>query len=140
MVAKITRPQIISGAFASQSDNKNVIPNAPTGTYNASMADGFPNITMIPKGLGGTPPDGADFNGILNLVTQFYYQFQSPVHIPCHGIRSSAPGTCTEHGLALQKNSGRRPYIPASIRKQRLRDRRPLHTEGKQKEDGFHQE
>lgn len=77
MVAKITPPQVISGAFASQSDNKNVIPNAPTGTYNASMADGFPNVTMIPKALGGTPPDGADFNGILNLVTQFYYQFQN---------------------------------------------------------------
>lgn len=77
MVATIITPQVISGAFAAQSDNKNVIPNAPTGTYNASMADGFPNVTMIPKALGGTPPDGADFNGILNLVTQFYYQFQN---------------------------------------------------------------
>ncbi len=77
MVQKITRPDAISGPFAAQSDNKNNIPNNPTGTYNASMAEGFPEVTMIPKTLGGTPPDGADFNGILNLVTQFYYQFQN---------------------------------------------------------------
>jgi len=77
MVEKITRPQVISGAFAAQSDNKNNIPNEPTGTYNASMTEGFPEVTMMPKALGGTPPDGADFNGILNLVTQFYYQFQN---------------------------------------------------------------
>lgn len=77
MAETIKTPRAISGAFASQSDNKNDIPNNPTGTYNASMAEGFPEVTMIPKGLGGTPPDGADFNGILNLVTQFYYQFQN---------------------------------------------------------------
>lgn len=77
MAQTITTPRAISGAFASQSNNKNNIPNNPTGTYNASMAEGFPEVTMIPKGLGGTPPDGADFNGILNLVTQFYYQFQN---------------------------------------------------------------
>ena len=75
---QLTTPNVITGPFASSSSAlKNQIPNAPTGTYNASMAEGFPAITMDPIGLGGTPPDGRDFNGILNLVTQFYFQFQN---------------------------------------------------------------
>ena len=74
----LTTPTAISGPFAnSQSALKNVIPNAATGTYNASMEEGFPAITMTPIDQGGTPPDGKDFNGILNLVSQFYFQFQN---------------------------------------------------------------
>lgn len=78
MVATLTTPSVITGPFAgSEGAVKNTIPNESTGTYAASMADGFPAITMTPTSQGGTPPDGADLNGILNLVTQFYYQFQN---------------------------------------------------------------
>ena len=74
----LTTPDVISGPFASgENAVKNVIPNESTGTYLASMEDGFPVITMQPTSLGGTPPDGKDFNGILNKVTQFYFQFQN---------------------------------------------------------------
>lgn len=77
----LTTPAAISGPFAnSQAALKNVIPNNATGTYNASMEEGFPAITMQPLEQGGTPPDGKDFNGILNLVTQFYFQFQNGFH------------------------------------------------------------
>lgn len=35
----------------------------------ASLTDGFPPVTFLPVGAGGTPPFGSDFNGILNQVT-----------------------------------------------------------------------
>lgn len=35
----------------------------------ASLTDGFPPLTMTPLSAGGVPPAGADFNGILNLIT-----------------------------------------------------------------------
>lgn len=78
MVATLTTPAVITGPFAaSDAALKNTIPNNATGTYSASMQEGFPALTMIPTSQGGTPPDGRDLNGILNLVTQFYFQFQN---------------------------------------------------------------
>lgn len=75
---QLTTPTVIKSPFAaSASALKNEIPNDATGTYNASMSEGFPPITMQSLELGGTPPDGRDFNGILNLLSQFYYQFQN---------------------------------------------------------------
>lgn len=75
---QLTTPNVITGPFASsEAALKNAIPNEPTGNYAASMAEGFPAITMTPTSLGGTPPDGRDLNGILNLVSQFYFQFQN---------------------------------------------------------------
>lgn len=35
----------------------------------ASLVDGFPPVTFLPVGAGGTPPWGRDFNGLLNQVT-----------------------------------------------------------------------
>jgi hypothetical protein len=75
---QLTTPTVITGPFASSDAAlKNQIPNNPTGTYNASIAEGFPAVTMTPTALGGTPPDGRDLNGILNLISQFYFQFQN---------------------------------------------------------------
>ena len=75
---QLTTPNVITGPFASsEAALKNAIPNEPTGNYAASMTEGFPAITMTPTSLGGTPPDGRDLNGILNLVSQFYFQFQN---------------------------------------------------------------
>lgn len=68
--------QPLTGAFA-YNGTKNVIPNNPTGSHLASLAEGFPPITMLPLQLGGVPPEGADFNGILNLTTQFYFAYQN---------------------------------------------------------------
>lgn len=72
----LTIPQIISGAFA-YNGQKNTIPDAPTGSFLASIQEGFPPITMMPKKNGGQPPEGKDFNGILNLVSQFYFFTQN---------------------------------------------------------------
>lgn len=37
----------------------------------ASLTDGFPPVTFLSAGAGGTPPFGQDFNGILNQITQW---------------------------------------------------------------------
>jgi len=42
----------------------------------ASLTDGFPPLTFLPVGAGGTPPWGQDFNGILKQITQ-WNQWQS---------------------------------------------------------------
>jgi hypothetical protein len=68
---------------ASQLPTKIPLPFANSGTKNtiptasqigitpgaASLTDGFPPLTMTPLSAGGVPPAGADFNGILNMVT-----------------------------------------------------------------------
>lgn len=37
----------------------------------ASLTDGFPPVTFLPLGAGGTPPWGQDFNGLLYQITQW---------------------------------------------------------------------
>jgi hypothetical protein len=52
---------------------KNVIPEASQISIDpgaASLNDGFPPLTMIPRASGGIPPSGLDFNGAFNLITQ----------------------------------------------------------------------
>ncbi len=72
----LVKPQVISGAFA-YNGQKNDIPDAPTGTAHASIQEGFPPITMIPQEDGGEAPYGQDFNGLGNLLSQFYFYTQN---------------------------------------------------------------
>ena len=69
-------PQVLEQPFAAQGD-KNTIPNAATGTNKASLQEGFPPITGHPINQGGIPPERADFNGAMNLNSQFYFAFQN---------------------------------------------------------------
>lgn len=48
---------------------KNSIPDAATGTNNASIEEGFPGITMRAPANGGLPPFGQDFNGLFYTVS-----------------------------------------------------------------------
>lgn len=48
---------------------KNSIPDSATGTNAASVAEGFPAVTSLPKSEGGLPPARADFNGMFYLST-----------------------------------------------------------------------
>jgi hypothetical protein len=64
-------PTRIPLAFAA-SGTKNAIPTASQIGITpgaASLTDGFPPLTFTPISSGGVPPAGADFNGILNLIT-----------------------------------------------------------------------
>ena len=69
-------PQVLPQPFAAQGD-KNTIPNAATGTNKASLQEGFPPITGQPINKGGIPPERQDFNGAMNLNSQFYFAFQN---------------------------------------------------------------
>ena len=65
-------PDLIPEPFA-QSGNKNPIPLERAITdpiYRASWKAGFPPDTRLPKDLGGEAPDGLDFNGVLNILSQ----------------------------------------------------------------------
>ena len=72
-----TIPQVLAKPFAADGD-KNTIPVAATGTNRASLTEGFPPITgKSVKYEGGIPPERADFNGVMNLNSQFYFAFQN---------------------------------------------------------------
>lgn len=45
------------------------IPVPPQTGGAASLTDGFPEPTFLQVGSGGIPPDGRDFNGLLNQIT-----------------------------------------------------------------------
>lgn len=77
MASTLTTPAAIPCPFATDSQYVNSIPNDPTGSYLASWKEGFPYITMIETALGGTPPDGKDFNGIFGAISAFYFAVQN---------------------------------------------------------------
>lgn len=65
-------PDLIPVPFA-QSGDKNPIPlerAIADPIYRASWKAGFPPDTRLPKDLGGEAPDGLDFNGVLNALSQ----------------------------------------------------------------------
>lgn len=65
-------PDLIPEPFA-QSGDKNTIPlerAIADPIYRASWKAGFPPDTRIPKDVGGEAPDGLDFNGVLNILSQ----------------------------------------------------------------------
>lgn len=65
-------PTRIQIPFA-DSGTKNVIPDTnstPSASQAASWTDGFPSQCSLPLSAGGIPPARADFNGILNTMTQ----------------------------------------------------------------------
>ena len=69
-------PQVLGGYIA-EMGIKNTIPQNATGTYLASVSEGFPEITQKPIANGGIPPAGGDLNGMLNLLSQFYFFTQN---------------------------------------------------------------
>ena len=51
------------------------IPQTTTDTTAASFDQGFPADTFTPTSAGGSPPDGKDFNGILQFITALLKQY-----------------------------------------------------------------
>ena len=65
-------PDLIPEPFA-QSGDKNTIPlerAIADPVYRASWRAGFPPDTRLPKDVGGEAPDGLDFNGLFNALSQ----------------------------------------------------------------------
>lgn len=69
------QPELLSIPFArdATSGTKNDIPNDPSPTLPAQTATwtlGFPAVTMQPLAVGGLPPLGQDFNGVLGAISE----------------------------------------------------------------------
>ena len=67
---------------------------------------------MQPLDQGGTPPDGKDFNGILNLVSQFYFQFQNGFHPTFDTNVSTAIGGYPEGAVLWYFPAGATKMLP----------------------------
>lgn len=68
----MTNPDLIPVPFAANGD-KNTIPLdriASDPVYMATWLNGFPSDTRIPEDIGGEAPDGLDFNGLFNALSQ----------------------------------------------------------------------
>ena len=68
----MTNPDLVLSPFA-QDGEKNPIPlelSIGDPVYRASWKAGFPPDTRLPKDVGGEAPDGLDFNGVLNIISQ----------------------------------------------------------------------
>ena len=64
-------------AFADQG-TKNIIPDSNNEASGlASLINGFPAITQVKPEMGGIPPQRADFNGILYMLSAFCLWAQS---------------------------------------------------------------
>ena len=113
----MANPDLILIPFAQDGD-KNTIPvelSIGDPVYRASLKVGFPPNTRIPKDIGGEPPDGLDFNGILNVLSQAIvfmqkgnaYQFDAALAPYPIGalVRSSDDLTTFQNTVALNSNN-----------------------------------
>lgn len=82
----------------------NAIPAGSNAPY-ASLADGFSIQTMLNPAEGGVPPQGADMNGILQLITQYLVWFTAGNAVPFNAAVASAIGGYPL-GAILQMNNG----------------------------------
>ena len=64
-------PSKIDTPFAASAGGsyKRVIPDTTATAGAASWTDGFPPVCFEQIALGGVPPSGADFNGVLNMIS-----------------------------------------------------------------------
>ena len=113
----MANPDLILIPFAQDGD-KNTIPlelGIGDPVYRASLKAGFPPDTRIPKDIGGEPPDGLDFNGILNVLSQAIvfmqkgnaYQFDDSLAPYPIGalVRSNDNLTTFQSTIALNSNN-----------------------------------
>lgn len=119
---ELERPQVISAPVASSATaQKNQIPDEATGSHLASVQEGFPAITMKPQEEGGEAPDGKDFNGMFNLMSQFYYYTQNGGHYTFVQEVSDAIGGYPENALLW--------YFPQEGSARWLRSTKPNNTD-----------
>ena len=69
--------QVPFGAMATPGVTIRPVPVTSADQNAASFTQGFPINTMTPQGAGGQPPDGRDFNGILNAATAWIQWVQA---------------------------------------------------------------
>ena len=75
--AMANQPDIIPSAWAANNSTTETIPATTTESGKASWDQGFPVETSLPLSQGGIPPKYGDFNGVLNVLSQFCLFAQS---------------------------------------------------------------
>ena len=70
----------------------------------ASLHDGFPPLTFTPISAGGTPPFGADFNGILNEITAITQWQQAGGFFPYDSAFSTTVGGYPKGAVILSSS------------------------------------
>jgi hypothetical protein len=107
----LTPPDYLTVPFA-DSGQKNTIPVSAPGGGLASYDAGFPPLTMIPISSGGIPPEGKDFNGVLNDITQHtVWQNSGGQYLFDAAIVAEYGGYSI--GMVLQSNDGLSSYVSA---------------------------
>lgn len=71
----------------------------------ASFDDGFPPVTFVDPDAGGTPPSGADFNGLLYMITQYCVALQTGA-FPIYNAAVSTAISGYPEGAVLGKATG----------------------------------
>lgn len=102
------------GSIAPSGDVNTIPDNDQTGTNprGASFQTGFPTITLTPSIGGGLPPDGADMNGILSIVTDHTrFQNQGGVYKFDAALATIIGGY--DIGCVLQSDDGTVSYVSA---------------------------
>ncbi|WP_233234483.1 hypothetical protein [Bordetella sp. LUAb4] len=95
---------------------KNTIPEASQAGIApgaASFTDGFPPLTMTPLAAGGVPPNGKDFNGILNFLSSAVRWIQAGGGYPYDSDFANAIGGYPLSAI-LRSADGTRLWISAA--------------------------
>ncbi|MFA6213437.1 MAG: hypothetical protein WCT07_03895 [Candidatus Paceibacterota bacterium] len=76
----------------------------------ASFTDGFPPVNMSDPLIDGIPPNGQDFNGVLNIITGHLQYMNAGGQYKFDAAISTALGGYPK-GMVLQDNAGLNAYI-----------------------------
>src|SRR5690625_109412 len=111
----MSQPELLSIPFARDASGatKNEIPDTPGGgapSQQATWTQGFPAVTMQPLAVGGIPPQGQDFNGVLAALSEHtVFQNQGGVYRFDADFAAKIGGY--PKGAVLQNDGGTKAYI-----------------------------
>ena len=113
------QPDIIPMAWAANNSTADSIPETTTESGKASWDQGFPVETSLPLSQGGVPPKYGDFNGILNILSQFALYAQAGGQYAwnntlAYGVGSIVLGTDGNIYRAAQASTAVNPVGDAS--------------------------
>lgn len=119
------QPDIIPMAWAANNSTADSIPETTSESGKASWDQGFPVETSLPLSQGGVPPKYGDFNGILNILSQFALFAQAGGQYAwsnalAYGVGSIVLGTDGNLYRAAQESTAVNPVGDASGKWERV--------------------
>ncbi|MCH7381361.1 gp53-like domain-containing protein [Acinetobacter higginsii] len=106
----LTQPALNAVAFAVNSAHINQIPISTTVRGAASFQMGFPYETMVDKIAGGVPPNGEDFNGVFNYLSQHQVWLNAGGQYKFNAVLAEALGGY-QKGAVVASNDGLKLYV-----------------------------